>query len=315
MPATAAVRADASAPWSIASNVGNASRAPPPAPPASRRIASARTACERSSTAPRTTSRPGPLLAPAARTASSRTASSPSRAACRSRPHRSGLGRRRHDQLAFGGVALDQRALQRLLRFDVTFAFQLADALRERALGVRPHLRIAVGDQLEQRRHRQRRRLGAHGAQRVGGGRADRWLRRLGQLGDDARRPLRVAGGDVGQARGGGGADVVAVVPRGDAQVRRRGGRVLLGERAEPVRRRDARGAVAVLDRARERRQRHRGPALAQPRQRFDQAVAHRRPHGLQRTAEDARRPGRGTPPPAPTPIPAPPARPPGSDR
>ena len=208
----------------------------------------------------------------------------------------SGLCRRRDDQLTFGGVALNQRALQRLLRFDITLAFQLADTLRERALGVRPHRRIAVGDQLEQRRQRQRRCLGTHGAQRVGGGGADRWLRRLGQLGDDARRPLRVAGGDVGQTRGGRGADVVAVVLRGDAQVRRRGGRVLLGERAEPVRRRDARGAVAVLDRARERRQRHRGPTLAQPGQRFDQAVPHRRPHGLQRTAEDARRPGRGTP-------------------
>jgi hypothetical protein len=64
IPATAAVRADGSAPWSIASNVGNTSRAPPPAAPASSRIASARTVCERSSAVPRTTSSPGPCPRP-----------------------------------------------------------------------------------------------------------------------------------------------------------------------------------------------------------------------------------------------------------
>ena len=65
--------------------------------------------------------------------------------------------------------------------------------------------------------------------------------------------------------------------------------RVLLGERAEAVGRGDARGGVAVLHGARERRDGDRGTALAEPGERLDQVAPHAGPHRLQRPAEDVR--------------------------
>ena len=82
-------RADASAPCSIASKVGSTSRAPAAgaARQEAHRLGAHASASDRRRRRARSRAR-SPLPAPAARTASRRTASSPSRAACRSRPHR-----------------------------------------------------------------------------------------------------------------------------------------------------------------------------------------------------------------------------------
>ena len=82
------------------------------------RVASARTAFERSSTAPRTTSSAGGSSAPAARTASRRTVSSPSAVAWRSTGDQAHLGGGADDHAALGCVALHERGVERALRLD-----------------------------------------------------------------------------------------------------------------------------------------------------------------------------------------------------
>ena len=165
MPATAASRAARSPPWSIASNVGSTSRAPPPAAPARRRIASARTASERSSTAARTISTRGE----AARLAGRRTASAgrahrlqADRFVAVARrlledPPQLGLHRRGDDRLPLGDVPLDQRPLERALGFgpaptagEPTPA-AIAASVGEGTLGRRADLAVRIAHQLEQR--------------------------------------------------------------------------------------------------------------------------------------------------------------------